>query len=98
MKCIIFTLSICLIFFNSLAQAPTIIKRLQGTTIKNNLFFRIKGTESIQYKIDQDTIWRDLKDEKLFTLKKGGIHSSNPMNSVKTCNFLLLLDSVISLP
>lgn len=75
MKCIIFTLSICLIFFNSLAQAPTIIKRLQGTTIKNNLFFRIKGTESIQYKIDQDTIWRDLKDEKLFTLKKGHDHS-----------------------
>ncbi len=75
MKRFIFTLSICLLLYTSYGQAPTIIKRLQGAAIKDNLFFRNNGNTSIQYKIDQDTIWRDLKTDKLFTIKKGDDHS-----------------------
>ncbi len=75
MKHFIFTLSICLLLYASYGQKPTIIKRLQGRAIKDNLFFRNKGNTSIQYKIDQDTIWRDLKAEKIFTIKKGDSHS-----------------------
>ena len=75
MKRFIFTLSICLLLHTSYGQAPTIIKRLHGAAIKDNLFFRNNGNTSIQYKIDQDTIWRDLKADKLFTIKKGDDHS-----------------------
>ena len=83
-----------MLLYNSYGQVPTIIKRLQGAVIKDNLFFRNNGSTSIQFKIDQDTIWRDLKAEKIFIIKKGEDHSIgvyikfyNPLQFKLACSF-----------
>lgn len=75
MKRLLLTLNICLTFCATQGQEPTIIERLHGKTVKDNLFFRNNGVASIQYKIDDDSIWRDVKKGAVFAVKNGDEHS-----------------------
>ncbi len=62
---ILFTL---LLFLNCKAQDENVFKRLHGTVVKDNLFLRNNGTTSFQYKIDNETTWRDIKKGKLYNV------------------------------
>ena len=75
MKRLLATLIICLTFCAAYGQEPTIIERLHGRAVKDNLFFRNNGIASIQYKIDDDSSWRDTKKGAVFAVKNGDDHS-----------------------
>ena len=75
MKLLLLTFCISLLTFTANCQEPTIIKRLQGISVNDNLFIRNNETSSFQYKIDRDSIWRDIKSGQVFTVKKNHNHS-----------------------
>jgi hypothetical protein len=75
MKILLLTLCIFLLNFFSYGQEPTIIKRLHGIPVNENIFIRNNEIASFQYKIDQDTQWRDIKKAQVFTVKKATYHS-----------------------
>jgi len=75
MKILLLTLCIFLLNFFTYGQEPTIIKRLHGIPVNENIFIRNNEIASFQYKIDQDTQWRDIKKAQVFTVKKATCHS-----------------------
>jgi len=75
MKLLLLTFCIGTLTFTANCQDPTITKRLQSISIKDNLFIRNKEMASFEYKIDQDSNWRELKSGQVFTVKKDYNHS-----------------------
>ncbi|NDE10550.1 MAG: hypothetical protein EBZ95_08305 [Chitinophagia bacterium] len=74
-KLLLLIFCIGLLTFTADCQEPTIIKRLQAISVNDNLFIRNNETTSFQYKIDRDSIWRDIKSGQVFTVKKNHNHS-----------------------
>jgi hypothetical protein len=74
-KLLLLIFIISLLTFTADCQEPTIIKRLQAISVNDNLFIRNNETTSFQYKIDWDSIWRDIKSGQVFTVKKNHNHS-----------------------
>ncbi len=101
MKILFLTLYICLITFASYSQEPDIIKRLNEISVNDNIFFRNNETSSFQYKIDRDSIWRDIKSGQVFTVKKNYDHAVgayvkfyNPLQYNVTSSFKNVADPI----